>query len=419
MGKQGSIYLKSILTPATEQSLFGQQLVEPLLRGENITVLSLPHAGIKEKMTYFVNKIGKFGRNLGKTIFVYLDPNDLSEDSPEGYFKMMATLIDNQEIAGQNSLLVLKEKINTYLNQGYRLVFILGYFYKLNYPVSFFNNLFGLYQINRQKINFIFTSSQNIFLEENLSCFGELRELLVQNIVYFPVLSDEDSLFVVKNLSLRYGYSLSQDKEKLAVRLAGGHPTLILFCLRIFNNCHDLTAREALNYLGQRPEIKIILENIWTSFAPDEKNLLLQIVNEKKIMTGANLNNLQNLKIIDPVTFSLFSSLLTDFIKRKNTSQVPVDVLGEDRQILIGGQPPKDKINGREYKLLAAFSKIPGRIISRDEIADILWGKLSYDKYSDWAIDRAIFSLRKKMERFGVSPDVLQTVKGLGYRLIA
>lgn len=417
MGKQDSFYLEHILTPSTEQSLFGKQLLDPLLRGENITVLSLPHGGIREKMKYFINKIDYYGSSLGKTIFVYLDPNDLGEDSPEGYFDTMATFIDNKEIICQKSLGALKEKITKCLEDNCHLIFILGYFHKLNYPTAFFNSLVGLHQMNRQKVSFIFASAENIFNEEGFSRFGELRELLVQNIVYFPVLPYDDAFFVLKNLSLRYGYRVSENKEKLIINLAGGHPTLILLCLRIFAGCGEISAKDTLSYVSQKPEIKIILESIWESFNADEKNLLLQIAHRRGIVDGHSLRHLQNLGVVN--NGLIFSSLLDAFIREGDSKPVAMHVLEEDRQILIGGQSPKVRISGRDYKLLAAFSKKPGRIISRDEVAEILWDKLSYDKYSDWAIDRAIYSLRRKLQKFGVSSDILQTVKGLGYRWVA
>ncbi|MGI5825853.1 MAG: winged helix-turn-helix domain-containing protein [Patescibacteria group bacterium] len=417
MRRQDSFYLNHILTPSTEQFLFGKQLLDPLLRGENITILSLPHGGIRKKMRYFVGKIGEFYPNLEKTIFVYLDPNDLSEDSPEGYFRMMTILIDNKETTCQYPLLALKEKIVKYLSAGYRLIFILGYFYKLDYPTAFFNSLFGLHQIDRQKVGFIFTSAKNIFIRENLCRFGALRELLTQNIIYFPVFSDDDALFMVRNFALKHGYSISKEKEELIVRLAGGHPTLILFCLRVIAGFESTEIKKTFDHVFQRQEIKIILENIWESFVSEEKDFLLQIINKRKISGGVHLNHLKKLGVIDQ-RLMIFSPLMEAFIKEKKPRSALVHISEDEKQVLIDGHPPKGKISARDYKLLASFSRNPGRIVSRDEIAEILWDKLSYDKYSDWAIDRAIFSLRKKLTGFGVSPDVLQTVKGLGYRLV-
>lgn len=54
------------------------------------------------------------------------------------------------------------------------------------------------------------------------------------------------------------------------------------------------------------------------------------------------------------------------------------------------------------------------RPISRDEIARILWGKSWNSKYSDWAIDKTISRLRKKI----VGNEIrILTIKNFGYQL--
>ena len=58
------------------------------------------------------------------------------------------------------------------------------------------------------------------------------------------------------------------------------------------------------------------------------------------------------------------------------------------------------------------------KLRSRDEIGDTLWGKESYEKYSDWAIDQLMSKLRKKLEKLGIK-DRLATVRGKGYKLLS
>jgi len=88
-------------------------------------------------------------------------------------------------------------------------------------------------------------------------------------------------------------------------------------------------------------------------------------------------------------------------------------------EILANGLPLEKELTLQEYHLLVGFLKNPKKIISRDEIAEILWGKKSFEKYSDWAIDQIISQLRKKLTQIGVSTKNLQTIRGRGYRLIS
>jgi len=80
------------------------------------------------------------------------------------------------------------------------------------------------------------------------------------------------------------------------------------------------------------------------------------------------------------------------------------------RSILLSADPTAQEINILEY-----FYKLENKPISRDDLAKILWGKSWQEKYSDWAMDKAISRLRKKMKG---SEFKIITVKNLGYKFL-
>lgn len=66
-----------------------------------------------------------------------------------------------------------------------------------------------------------------------------------------------------------------------------------------------------------------------------------------------------------------------------------------------------------EFNLLCILVERPGRVLSRDELMDILKGH-------DWtpldrSIDGLVARLRKKIERGNESPQLVKTVRGVGY----
>lgn len=66
-----------------------------------------------------------------------------------------------------------------------------------------------------------------------------------------------------------------------------------------------------------------------------------------------------------------------------------------------------------EFNLLALFLQKPGRVLSRDEIMDLLKGH-------DWtpmdrSIDALVARLRKKLEPDSERPNLVKTVRGVGY----
>src|SRR5581483_355273 len=67
-----------------------------------------------------------------------------------------------------------------------------------------------------------------------------------------------------------------------------------------------------------------------------------------------------------------------------------------------------------EIKLLAAFVRQRGRVLTRDRLLDEVWG--SGISVTDRVIDNHIVSLRKKIEDEPAAPRYLISVRSLGYR---
>ena len=67
-----------------------------------------------------------------------------------------------------------------------------------------------------------------------------------------------------------------------------------------------------------------------------------------------------------------------------------------------------------EFKLLTAFVKNRGRVLSRQQLLDLAWGPGLV--LSDRAVDNHIVGLRRKIESVPAEPRHLVSVRGLGYR---
>lgn len=71
-------------------------------------------------------------------------------------------------------------------------------------------------------------------------------------------------------------------------------------------------------------------------------------------------------------------------------------------------------ITPMEYCLLRAFADNPGRVLNRDELAELAHER-EWNPF-DRSIDIRISRLRKKIEANPVHPEVIETVRGVGYR---
>jgi len=67
-----------------------------------------------------------------------------------------------------------------------------------------------------------------------------------------------------------------------------------------------------------------------------------------------------------------------------------------------------------EFKLLAALIRRRGRLLSREQLLDAVWGSESCP--TDRVVDNHMMNLRRKVEREPGAPRHLISVRGLGYR---
>jgi two-component system, OmpR family, alkaline phosphatase synthesis response regulator PhoP len=76
------------------------------------------------------------------------------------------------------------------------------------------------------------------------------------------------------------------------------------------------------------------------------------------------------------------------------------------------GEPVQ--LTARELRLLATLAAYPGRVFTRAQLLERVWGSEAYD---DHVVDVNVGNLRRKLEDDPAHPRWVQTVRGVGYRL--
>jgi DNA-binding response OmpR family regulator len=84
----------------------------------------------------------------------------------------------------------------------------------------------------------------------------------------------------------------------------------------------------------------------------------------------------------------------------------------EKRSVVIRGEPAQ--LTYVEFEILAALAHAPGRVFSRTMLLERVWGDASYR--DPRTIDVHIRHLREKLEAEPKTPDLILTVRGVGYR---
>jgi DNA-binding response OmpR family regulator len=77
-----------------------------------------------------------------------------------------------------------------------------------------------------------------------------------------------------------------------------------------------------------------------------------------------------------------------------------------------GGKPVE--LTAIEFKMLAAFIRNGGKLLSRDQLLDLVWGHGTF--VTDRVVDNHVATLRKKIEPEPSEPRYIISIRGLGYR---
>ena len=89
-----------------------------------------------------------------------------------------------------------------------------------------------------------------------------------------------------------------------------------------------------------------------------------------------------------------------------------VEVQAARAEVRVGGRLVE--LTAMEFKLMLAFTRSGGRVLSRDQLIDLAWGRDTY--VTERAVDAHIVNLRRKIEPGASEPRHIVSVRGLGYR---
>ena len=124
--------------------------------------------------------------------------------------------------------------------------------------------------------------------------------------------------------------------------------------------------------------------------------------------------------IIKPVDLGELFARIRALLRRGNTSTPPILEWGELQfnpstyEVSYDAQPMH--LTPKEYSILELLLRNGRRVLSRSVIIDSIW---SLDTPPDEdTVKVHIRSLRQKLKKVGASGDFIETVHGLGYRLI-
>jgi DNA-binding response OmpR family regulator len=115
-----------------------------------------------------------------------------------------------------------------------------------------------------------------------------------------------------------------------------------------------------------------------------------------------------------PTALAVSTPIVPGAVTHETLSFAGVEVDFTSMEATRAGKPLT--LTAHEFKLLKFLALSPGRVISREELLDQVWG---YDNYpTTRTVDNYILRLRQKLEPDPSSPQFFLTIHGAGYKFV-
>jgi DNA-binding winged helix-turn-helix (wHTH) protein len=326
-------------------------------------------------------------------------------------------LIESRKIEDPKKLEGLSnpEIIEFITNKGFEL----GLFISVKYSddgKKFYNDLVYLEEILQKAKNL----SIIIFSETDISTseFETLQDkctLFFDHVIKYPLYSKEDSLqFIEYNNSMWY-MNLKPEFRNKILSECGGYLWLISHIQRYFRDNPDSSWKEAID-----DELLLDkLEVIWGKLNSKEKNIVITTHANNLTTSDKNSHEYKYLLKINLLWENKGKTILNIplfrlVIKRETDLN---ELKFENHKIIYKNEDISKIFTTNEKNFLIPILKKKNTIVSRNSIASSIWNNTEEKDYSDWALDRIAFRIRKKFQSISLDPKLLKTAKKKGFIL--
>lgn len=341
------------------------------------TILSIPGVGVTQLLRYFVSKFDYY--------FAFIETNSLISFSNSSFFKLLLKELEGESKSNddQDLFLACKKRLEELSQTNTRVVLIFNRFNKLAKQVDYelLALLRTLKNINPEKIVMIFAANKPLSELNPKAVTGPNVNSYLYSI-YLGTYSEAN----LKKLAPVYSpLTKIVDKDKLdrAVNLSGGHINLLSLLLK----------SEAKNP-AMDSNIATQFKDILDTLSYSQKDVLKKIAHERKVSVVDEYLLGVGLIIKDKDRFKIFSPIFKEYLRVRTYIKLPA----------------------KEAKLFSLLKKNLGKIVSKDDIFETIWGD-DPDVASDWALNALIYRL-KRNATFKRSGYIIENYKKQGYSLI-
>ena len=424
-------YAQLVDPPVSEAFLknFVKLVIEPSNKNNNVTVVTARGMGISSIIRFFLRNYSHFNRLPSNKVYLMLDLqliNDETRFYKEAVFGLL-NLLKSTDKMNPSELAVLQE-FHENLNLGYtdfaQLIHFLTYERKLSVTLIFentglwytadmqqiraFDTLIGIAKINPMQVSFIFLTNHE-FNAENTSKLHALTSYFTQNFVWGRELAFDQScahqLFI--NNGKWSNYNFSDKVMERAWEISPYDPsTLKHIAQKIIGEpeignqlIESKEISEIYKIIG--PEfLDVRFDKISSSLFPQTlADLVAEKPNDYLVKLGLTDSNGKNL-----------IPLLKEYLMHLKVTLPKNEETTEQKELI-------QILTVKELSIFEELSKNYSHIVTRDRLSEILWGENWQEYYSDWALNKQVSNLRKKMTQVKY-PKTIKVLKTEGFMLV-
>lgn len=267
---------------------------------------------------------------------------------------------------------------------------------------------------------------------------AEFCEMFAEHVIYLTGLSQDEARQVVAGIARNESVELDHDEVDFVLKQAGGHLGLLqavtAVLIRVAAGAPvNLRARSlmvARQQLDSEGPVRTECAKLWEQLSHDDRDALLRFMARggKSPLDEAMQVLVHKGILVSPRSLSgegespaVFGELFAGYARRQHRVQqavrpgVYVDVDGGDVWV-DGKRAPL--LTDHEYRLLLLLYGRVNKIVTRDDVAEAVWGADYMENIDDARCDKLLSRLRSKIETDPANPKYLQTVRGRGYKLV-
>lgn len=294
-----------------------------------------------------------------------------------------------------------------------------------------FLNLRALKDRHRAGLTYITATNRRLGQIRSDGDVAEFAEMFTHHVLCISMLQEHEVRQFAARFAQEEGITFS-DEDIAFLRLwSGGHPALLETTCRILGLLTGRPVRDpsqdwiihrrAAEILAQDLNILAECRKIWNDLTDAEQQGLLAAGQGADAIPELESLLAKHVVVPDGASYRIFARAFEEFTHRQHAARRPsqqgIRLDPDSGEVWVDGKQAPTLTN-LEYRLLLLLYGRLGKICTKYDVVEAVWGEDYIDEVDDARIEKLVSRLRQKLEPDMANPRYLLTVRGRGYKLV-